>query len=234
MNPAYVSAFAALAGALIGGLTSFATSWLTQRTQLLGAQREAERAKLDALYSDFIAEAARLFGDALTHQKDDPSAFVQIIAMVGRMRLASDRTVIDAAMRVEDMLVNTYLGPNRTPPRGDGRRPQGQDGLPDRIRRGGKKGYGRPYDFSGAADATDDPLSIRGAATGASSAQRRFLSARPRNDRQTVSRASLVSIAARRSVLPWASCAMRLIAYPNRAVTLRTLRAVHLPPLGVA
>ncbi len=65
MNPAYISAFAALAGALIGGLTSFATSWLTQRTQLLSAQREAEKAKLEALYTDFIAEAARLFGEAL-------------------------------------------------------------------------------------------------------------------------------------------------------------------------
>ena len=97
MNPAYISAFAALAGALIGGLTSFATSWLTQRTQLINAHREAERAKLDALYSDFIAEAARLFGDALTHQAEDATAMVRLYAMVGRMRLISDRTVIDAA-----------------------------------------------------------------------------------------------------------------------------------------
>src|SRR5262245_33047275 len=34
LNPAYISALAALAGAIIGGLTSFTTSWLTQRTQL--------------------------------------------------------------------------------------------------------------------------------------------------------------------------------------------------------
>ncbi len=114
MNPAYISALAALAGATIGGLTSFATSWLTQRTQLLNAHREAEKAKLEALYSDFIAEAARLFGDALSHQTDDAAAMVRLYAMVGRMRLVSDRTVIDAAVRVEDTLVETYLGPNRT------------------------------------------------------------------------------------------------------------------------
>ena len=113
MNPAYVSAFAALAGALIGGLTSFATSWLTQRAQLLNAHREAEKAKLEALYTDFIAEAARLFGDALSRQTDDPTAMVRLYAMVGRMRLISDRTVIDAAVRVEDTLMETYLGPNR-------------------------------------------------------------------------------------------------------------------------
>jgi hypothetical protein len=32
MNPAYTSAIAVLAGSIIGGLTSLATSWLTQRT----------------------------------------------------------------------------------------------------------------------------------------------------------------------------------------------------------
>ena len=45
LNPAYISALAALAGALIGGLTSFATSWLTQRAQLRHAHREAESAE---------------------------------------------------------------------------------------------------------------------------------------------------------------------------------------------
>jgi hypothetical protein len=114
LNPAYISALAALAGATIGGLTSFATSWLTQRTQLRHAHREVEKAKLEALYSDFIAEAARLFGDALTHQTEEITGLVQLYAMVGRMRLVSDRTVIDAAVRVEDTIIETYLGANRT------------------------------------------------------------------------------------------------------------------------
>ena len=61
LNPAYISALAALAGATVGGMTSFATSWLTQRTQLRHAHREAERAELKTLYSDFITEASRLF-----------------------------------------------------------------------------------------------------------------------------------------------------------------------------
>ncbi len=114
MNPAYISAFAGLAGALIGGLTSFLTSWLTQQTQLRNAHREAESAKLETLYSDFIAEAARLFGDSLSHQTDDPAAMVRLYAMIGRMRLVSDRSVVEAAVRVEDTIVETYLGPNRT------------------------------------------------------------------------------------------------------------------------
>ena len=114
LDPAYISALSALAGATIGGLTSFATSWTTQRTQLRHAHREAERAKLEALYSDFITEAARLYGDALTHQTEEITGLVQLYAMVGRMRLISDRAVVVAAVQVEDTIVATYLGPNRT------------------------------------------------------------------------------------------------------------------------
>jgi hypothetical protein len=114
MNPAYVSALAALAGATIGGMTSFATSWLTQRTQLRHAHREAERAELKTLYGDFITEAARLFVDALTRQSEEVTGLVGLYAMVGSMRLVSDQTVVVAAMRVEDIIIETYLGPNRT------------------------------------------------------------------------------------------------------------------------
>jgi hypothetical protein len=114
LNPAYISAFAALAGALIGGLTSFGTSWFTQQAQLRHAHREAERAKLEALYNDFITEAARLFGDSLTHQTEDITSMVRLYALVGRMRLVSARAVIDAAVRIEDKIIETYLGPNRS------------------------------------------------------------------------------------------------------------------------
>jgi hypothetical protein len=114
LNQAYISALAALAGALIGGLTSFATSWLTQRTQLRHAHREAESAELKTLYNDFITEASRLFVDALTHNTDELTGLVGLYAMVGRMRLVSDQPVIETAMRVGEMIIETYLGPNRT------------------------------------------------------------------------------------------------------------------------
>ena len=114
MNSAYISALAALAGAAIGGLTSCGTAWLTQRAQLRNAHREAERAKLEVLYNDFITEAARLFGDSLTHQTDDITNMIRLYALIGRMRLVSARAVIDAAVRVEDNILETYLGPNRS------------------------------------------------------------------------------------------------------------------------
>ena len=117
MDPAYISAFAALAGATIGGLASFGTSWLTQRTQLRHAHREAERAELRTLYQDFINEGSRLFIEAMrakTDDIDDISGLVGLHAIVGRMRLISGQPVIDAAMRVEETIIETYLGPDRT------------------------------------------------------------------------------------------------------------------------
>ena len=117
MDPAYISALAALAGATIGGLTSFATSWLTQRTQLRHAHREAERVELKTLYQDFITEAGRLFVEAVrvkTDDIDDISRLVGLHTMVERMRLVSDQPVIDAAMQAEETIIETYLGPDRT------------------------------------------------------------------------------------------------------------------------
>jgi hypothetical protein len=117
LDPAYISAIAALAGATIGGLTSFGTSWLTQRTQLRHAHREAERAELKTLYQDFINEASRLFVEAMstkTDDIDDISGLAGLHAMIGRMRLISDQPVIDAAIGAEETIIETYRGPDRT------------------------------------------------------------------------------------------------------------------------
>ena len=112
MDPAYASAFSALAGAAIGGLASFSTSWVTQRTQIRHTQSEAERARLEALYSEFIAESARLLGDALSHQKDDIADMVGLYALVGRMRLVSSPAVVAAADQIILGIIETYQGPN--------------------------------------------------------------------------------------------------------------------------
>jgi hypothetical protein len=112
LDPGYISAFSALAGAAIGGLASFSTSWVTQRTQIRHAHREAERARLEALYSEFVAESARLFGDALSHQKDDVADMVGLYALIGRMRLVSSPAVVAAADQIIGGIIATYQGPN--------------------------------------------------------------------------------------------------------------------------
>lgn len=108
MEPGYISAFAALAGAAIGGFASFSTSWVTQRTQIRHAHSEAERTRLEALYSEFITESARLLADALSHQKDEVAEMVSLYAMVGRMRLVSSPDVVDAADQIIIGIIQVY------------------------------------------------------------------------------------------------------------------------------
>ena len=114
MDTAYLSALSALGGAAIGGLASFGSSWLTQRTQLRFAHDEGIKAKREELYVEFVNEAARLYGDALGHQKDDAADLVKLFALLGRIRLVSPRPVVTAAERTLDTIIETYLGSNRT------------------------------------------------------------------------------------------------------------------------
>ncbi|MBX5219896.1 DUF1184 domain-containing protein [Rhizobium sp. NLR8a] len=110
----YLSALMGLAGVAIGSLTSFVTTWTTQRSQAREKHRDAEMAKREKLFSDFIAEATRLYGDAISHQKDDVSDLVFCYALVAQMRLFSTRPVVDAAELVMERIVETYLAPNRS------------------------------------------------------------------------------------------------------------------------
>ena len=103
-----------LAGASIGGLTSFATTWLTQRAQMRDKRREAEQARRLELFDEFVLEGSRLYGDALSHEKDDVSDLVQLYALVAKMRLWASRPVVTAAERAMNAIIETYLQPNRT------------------------------------------------------------------------------------------------------------------------
>jgi hypothetical protein len=114
MNPSLLGALAALAGALIGGVASLGSSWLTQTIQQRARSREHNRSRREALFTDFINEASRLYGDALSHEKDDVLDMVQLYALVGRMRLISCDRVVTSAERTMDAIIDAYLAPNKT------------------------------------------------------------------------------------------------------------------------
>jgi hypothetical protein len=114
MDPAYISALAALAGSVIGGLTSLGASWISQnaqaRIQLLVEDQNQRR----GLYRSFIEEASRLYGDALGSNKAEVTNMVGLYAMVSRMRMLSTPRVVDSADTVIRKIVDTYLAPNKT------------------------------------------------------------------------------------------------------------------------
>jgi hypothetical protein len=67
----------------------------------------------ERLYGEFIEEASRLFTDALTNQFDDPSKFVRLYALVGKLRLCTSSNVITKAEEVMQHIVKIYHLTNR-------------------------------------------------------------------------------------------------------------------------
>lgn len=113
MDSAYFSAFAALAGSVIGGLTSLATSWLGQHTQLRAQQSAQDIERKQALYKDFIEESTRLYADAFEHDQAELCKLVNLYALISRMRVFSSPAVVENAEKVARLVVDTYLAPNR-------------------------------------------------------------------------------------------------------------------------
>lgn len=114
MDPAYVSAFAGLAGATIGGLTSLTASWLTQHLQFRTQQRTSDLGRREALYRRFIEEASKWYTDAITHDQAEVANLVNLYALVSEMRMLSSPRVVETAERVVRVIIVTYLAPNKT------------------------------------------------------------------------------------------------------------------------
>ena len=115
MEAGYITALAALGGAALGGFTSFATSWTTQRAQM-NAQRNANsKSKRQKLYNTFIDDASKIYGDALIHDNLGLSGLIELHALVSRMRVLSSAAVIENASKVARVITETYSQPNKTP-----------------------------------------------------------------------------------------------------------------------
>jgi hypothetical protein len=116
MDSSYLPAVAALAGSAIGGLTSFASAWLTQHRQDRAKLLSQDKTRRQALYRQFIDEASKLYADALVHNEAEVSALVGVYALVSRMRVLSNSAVVEKAEAVVRMVVDTYFEPNKTFP----------------------------------------------------------------------------------------------------------------------
>ena len=114
MDPAYVSALAALAGSAIGGLTSLITSLLTQGGQFRAQQRTHDITRREDLYRDFILETTKLYADAYVSSSTEPANLVKLVSLLSMMRVISSPTIVECADRVVLGIIQTYQSPNKT------------------------------------------------------------------------------------------------------------------------
>jgi len=113
VDSTYFSAFAALAGSAIGGLTSLAASWLTQRVQFRAQQVAHDLNRRQDLYKSFIEEASRWYTDAYEHDKPEVSNLVNLYALVSMMRVVSSPRIVESADGVVRAIIDAYRAPNR-------------------------------------------------------------------------------------------------------------------------
>src|SRR5712671_3581009 len=114
MDIAYLSTLSALAGSVVGGLTSGVATWLSQRVQARESQLAREMARRDDLYKEFIAAASKAYGEAIVSNEPNVQQFVALYAMISRMRLQSPQQTVACAEKIMRATIDTYFAPGKT------------------------------------------------------------------------------------------------------------------------
>jgi len=129
MNAGIIAAAAAIFGSLVGALGSVVGTWITQRHQDIRDLLAKTIVRRESLYSDFIAESARLLVDAMVQNISDPQKLIALYALLSRIRLSSSAPVLETAEAVIRIIVSTYPKPNLTPEQIESRAVSGDDPL---------------------------------------------------------------------------------------------------------
>ncbi len=114
MDPASLSALAALSGSAVGGLTSFFSSWLGQGAQVRAQLFLNEKGRRQELYREFIEEASRSYIESVTSNAPNLTKLVTLYALISRMRVLSTPKVIEEAEKVGELIVRSFPEPNKT------------------------------------------------------------------------------------------------------------------------
>jgi hypothetical protein len=105
MNIAFLSVLFALAGSVIGALTSGVTTWLGLRVQTRAGQLALEMSRRDDLYRDFIVAASQAYGDAMLSNQPEMPQLIALYARVSRRHVLSSPQTIASAERVMGKMI---------------------------------------------------------------------------------------------------------------------------------
>ena len=114
MDTAYISAISALAGSVIGGLTTGFTTWVSQRSQARAGMVAHNLARREDLVRVFILSASKTYGDAIINSDPNMPELIDLYAMISRMRVLSMPKTVACGDIVMQSIVETYFAPNST------------------------------------------------------------------------------------------------------------------------
>jgi hypothetical protein len=114
MNPAIISAMAALGGSAVGALAPVMSNFILQRGATQRELLNRQIAQRETLYSDFINEASRIYAESVTHDLENMNELVSLYALVSRIRLMASEPVVNAAEAFVKLIVAHYGEPNLT------------------------------------------------------------------------------------------------------------------------
>ena len=109
-----MSALSALAGSVVGGLTSGFTTWLSQRAQARAGQFAHDKSQREDLYKDFIVAASKVYGDAVLSNEPQVQELVALSALISRMRVLSSSRTVASAEKILEATISAYFAPNKT------------------------------------------------------------------------------------------------------------------------
>jgi hypothetical protein len=113
MDQAIISAAAGLTGSFLGGVSTFAASWLSTRRQDQIQRYVQHAARREEIYAEFIHHASQHLVHAWGHRMQDTENLAEIYSLLERIRLLSSDGVIAAAERVMQHIVAAYNAPNK-------------------------------------------------------------------------------------------------------------------------
>ena len=120
MDNGITNGLAAIFGALVGGLASVASTWMSERTRHRRDLLRREITKRETTYAEFIEHASKLYVTSATHNLDDGDGnleselegAVSLYGIASRIRLFASDRVIKEAEAVLDLILIQFGAEN--------------------------------------------------------------------------------------------------------------------------
>jgi hypothetical protein len=101
----------------VGGLTTFATTFVNQRYVARREMLVKDVANREQLYAEFLKEVADLYKESIDRTLDDLAtqpSFITMYSLIGRIRMISSEAVLMTAEKVAEDIIDAYKRPSIT------------------------------------------------------------------------------------------------------------------------